>query len=51
MCALPPTEIVPAARFEFFDYTAKYTPGATQEITPARDSKLRAEAPPAPAVP
>jgi len=35
--ALPPTEIVPdAQKYAFFDYTAKYTPGATQEITPAR---------------
>ncbi len=32
---LPPTEIVPMNRL-FFDYHAKYTPGATQEITPAR---------------
>ncbi len=32
--ALPVTEIRPKARF--FDYTAKYTPGATEEITPAR---------------
>jgi D-alanine-D-alanine ligase len=30
---------------EFFDYTAKYTPGATQEICPARiDAALTAEA-------
>ena len=34
---LPPTEIVPVAS-SFFDYTAKYTPGASQEITPARIS-------------
>jgi D-alanine-D-alanine ligase len=34
--ALPPTEIVPTEGFAFFDYVAKYTPGATQEITPAR---------------
>lgn len=32
--ALPPTEIIP--RTEFFDYQAKYTAGASQEITPAR---------------
>jgi D-alanine-D-alanine ligase len=31
--ALPPTEIIPKG-FEFFDYKAKYTPGATEEITP-----------------
>jgi D-alanine-D-alanine ligase len=29
---------VPSAKFSFFDYTAKYTPGATDEITPARIS-------------
>ena len=33
--ALPVTEIRPKAA-EFFDYEAKYTPGATEEITPAR---------------
>jgi D-alanine-D-alanine ligase len=32
--ALPPVEIVP--RREFFDYEAKYTPGASEEICPAR---------------
>lgn len=31
---LPPTEIIPK-NSEFFDYNAKYTPGASQEITPA----------------
>lgn len=37
--ALPATEIVPdASKYTFFDYEAKYTPGATQEITPARIS-------------
>ncbi len=34
--ALPITEIVPNERYDFFDYEAKYTPGATEEITPAR---------------
>lgn len=33
--ALPPTELVPVAS-KFFDFHAKYTPGATEEITPAR---------------
>lgn len=33
--ALPPIEIRPTAGFEFFDYTAKYQPGATEEICPA----------------
>ena len=32
---LPITEIRPAAKYTFFDYEAKYTPGATEEITPA----------------
>ena len=36
--ALPPTEIVPVAS-PYFDYTAKYTPGASEEITPARISR------------
>ncbi len=31
--ALLPTEIIPK-RSSFFDYTAKYTPGASEEITP-----------------
>ena len=30
----PVTEVLP--KNEFFDYEAKYTPGATEEITPAR---------------
>jgi D-alanine-D-alanine ligase len=33
---LPVIEILPGEGFEFFDYTAKYTPGATEEICPAR---------------
>jgi D-alanine-D-alanine ligase len=33
---LIPTEIVPKTS-KFFDYEAKYTPGATEEITPPRD--------------
>jgi D-alanine-D-alanine ligase len=33
--ALPLIEIVPGKEFTFFDYTAKYKPGATQEICPA----------------
>jgi D-alanine-D-alanine ligase len=32
--ALPPTMIVPRTS-RFFDYEAKYTPGASREITPA----------------
>jgi D-alanine-D-alanine ligase len=33
---LVPTQIIPVTS-EFFDYEAKYTPGATEEITPPRD--------------
>jgi D-alanine-D-alanine ligase len=36
---LPLIEIVPADRYRFFDYEAKYTPGATQEICPAQVSQ------------
>ncbi len=36
--ALPLIEIVPGDHYEFFDYEAKYTPGATKEICPARIS-------------
>ncbi|NPA95331.1 MAG: D-alanine--D-alanine ligase [Thermodesulfobacteria bacterium] len=34
--ALPIVEIVPGEDFAFFDYEAKYKPGATTEICPAR---------------
>lgn len=37
LIALPLTEIIPK-KSNFFDYTAKYTKGASQEITPARVS-------------
>ncbi|MCW7754640.1 D-alanine--D-alanine ligase [Desulfobotulus sp. H1] len=33
--ALPVIEIKPGKQFQFFDYAAKYTPGATEEICPA----------------
>lgn len=33
--ALPLIEIIPGKEFEFFDYKAKYVPGASQEICPA----------------
>lgn len=36
--ALPPTEIIPP-KSSFWDYDAKYKPGASEEITPARFSK------------
>jgi len=37
--ALPPTEIIPQGG-TFFDYTAKYIKGGSEEITPARFSKV-----------
>lgn len=40
--ALPIVEIVPEGRHEYFDYTAKYTPGETSEICPARISEASA---------
>lgn len=33
--ALPLVEIIPRGKYTFFDYKAKYTPGATKEICPA----------------
>jgi len=36
---LPLVEIIPGEQYEFFDYEAKYKPGATEEICPARLSK------------
>ncbi len=36
---LPLIEIVPGDQYEFFDYEAKYKPGATEEICPARLSE------------
>ncbi len=42
--ALPLIEIVPGRGYAFFDYAAKYTAGATEEICPARiDPALAAE--------
>jgi D-alanine-D-alanine ligase len=34
--ALPVIEIIPDVQYEFFDYHAKYLPGASREICPAR---------------
>jgi D-alanine-D-alanine ligase len=34
--ALPLIEIIPGENYEFFDYEAKYQPGATEEICPAK---------------
>jgi len=43
--ALPLVEIIPAADYTFFDYEAKYQPGASKEICPARlDAELTARA-------
>ncbi len=40
--ALPVIEIVPGKEFAYFDYDAKYQPGATEEICPAPvSSRLR----------
>jgi D-alanine-D-alanine ligase len=41
--ALPLIEIVPNPEFQFFDYKAKYTPGATNEICPAPMTKRETE--------
>ncbi|MFP4452625.1 MAG: D-alanine--D-alanine ligase [Desulfobacterales bacterium] len=41
--ALPVIEIVPKNEHEFFDYQAKYQPGHTDEICPARIDKALAE--------
>jgi D-alanine-D-alanine ligase len=43
LLALPLIEICPDQKYEFFDYEAKYTPGATKEICPARISPELAE--------
>ena len=40
--ALPVTEILPK-KSSYFDYKAKYTPGATDEITPARIDAVMTE--------
>jgi D-alanine-D-alanine ligase len=37
--ALPLVEIIPATTYPFFTYEAKYVPGATSEICPARLSR------------
>ena len=43
--ALPLIEIIPGDEFTFFDYTAKYQPGATKEICPAEvDAEIAAKA-------
>ncbi|WP_028579656.1 D-alanine--D-alanine ligase family protein [Desulfogranum japonicum] len=43
--ALPLIEIIPDSKYEFFDYEAKYIPGASQEICPADvDADIAAKA-------
>lgn len=39
LAALPLVEIIPDSRYDFFDYEAKYTPGATREVCPAEVSE------------
>lgn len=42
---LPLIEIIPNAQYEFFDYEAKYQPGASKEICPAEvDDQVREQA-------
>ncbi|MFZ2087411.1 MAG: D-alanine--D-alanine ligase [Desulfobaccales bacterium] len=36
LTALPLVEIIPSEQYDFFDYEAKYKPGASTEICPAR---------------
>lgn len=43
LTALPLIEIIPAKDHSFFDYTAKYTAGVTEEICPARISPALTE--------
>lgn len=38
LSALPLVEIIPGDKYEFFDYEAKYKPGATVEVCPAKVS-------------
>lgn len=43
--ALPLIEIIPDSRYAFFDYEAKYQPGATREVCPAEvDEAIRLKA-------
>ncbi len=45
LTALPLVEIIPNEQYDFFDYEAKYQPGATREVCPAEfDEKLTARA-------
>ena len=45
LMALPLIEIIPNDQYDFFDYEAKYKPGATREICPAEvDDNIREKA-------
>ena len=45
LAALPLVEIIPDEKYEFFDYEAKYKPGATKEVCPAEvDDAVRQKA-------
>ncbi|MEW6501653.1 MAG: D-alanine--D-alanine ligase [Thermodesulfobacteriota bacterium] len=45
LTALPLVEIIPGEEFRFFDYQAKYQPGASREVCPAElDAELTAKA-------
>ncbi|MCL7487292.1 MAG: D-alanine--D-alanine ligase [Desulfobulbaceae bacterium] len=39
LAALPLVEVIPDGKYEFFDYEAKYMPGATKEVCPAEVSE------------
>ena len=39
LTALPLVEIIPNSQYDFFDYEAKYTPGASREVCPAEVSE------------
>ncbi|MCI5124013.1 MAG: D-alanine--D-alanine ligase [Candidatus Electrothrix sp. AR5] len=42
---LPLVEVIPDAKYDFFDYEAKYQPGATREVCPAEvDDSIRDKA-------
>lgn len=42
LTALPLVEIIPSKEYDFFDYEAKYKPGATREVCPAEiDESIR----------
>jgi D-alanine-D-alanine ligase len=46
LAALPLVEVIPDGKYEFFDYEAKYMPGATKEVCPAEvneDIRIKAQ--------